>query len=287
VRAVILLDGKALSKKIRDQLSSRIGEFARASGFAPGLATVLIGDDPASRVYVNSKGKSCGEVGIRSWKIALPGEVEEGALCREIDRLNQDPEIHGILVQLPLPAQISTERILSRIDPEKDVDGFHPVNVGRLSTGRSGFVPCTPLGVMRLLEEYGVPVAGSHAVVVGRSNIVGKPMAQLLLNANATVTVCHSRTRNLPDICRQADVLVAATGKPEMIRGDWVREGAAVVDVGIHRREDGKLTGDVAFNEVAPRAGWISPVPGGVGPLTIAMLLSNTLDAAQQRMERK
>lgn len=283
---MILLDGKTFSKKLRKELAEETNSFVSATGVTPGLATVLTGDDPASRVYVNSKVKACKEVGIYSRKVELPESISEAALLQEVDQLNGDPAIHGILVQLPLPKQISAERVLERIDPEKDVDGFHVVNVGRLSTGQSGFVPCTPLGIVRLLEEYKVPIQGAEAVVVGRSNIVGKPVAQLLLKRHATVTLCHSRTKDLKEVCQRADILVAAIGKAEMVSGDWVKPGAAVVDVGINRKEDGKLVGDVAFADASQKAGWISPVPGGVGPLTIAMLLSNTLEAAHRWVER-
>lgn len=284
---MVLLDGKALARKIHGELITKIETFSVRTGVKPGLATVLVGSHEASKVYVNSKVKACAEVGIHSRKVELPGYVNQDALLREIDRLNQDPAIHGILVQLPVPKQISTERILAEVDSEKDVDGFHVVNVGRLATGQKGFVPCTPLGILRLLDEYEVPIEGVEAVIVGRSHIVGKPVAQLLLNRHATVTICHSRTRDLKAVCQRADILIAAIGKAEMVRGDWVKPGAAVIDVGINRRENGSLVGDVAFSEASERAGWITPVPGGVGPLTIAMLLSNTLDAAQRRVERE
>ncbi|MFH1263410.1 MAG: bifunctional methylenetetrahydrofolate dehydrogenase/methenyltetrahydrofolate cyclohydrolase FolD [Pseudomonadota bacterium] len=283
----MLLDGKAFAKKIRSDLTTRIRTFSARTGVIPGLATLLVGDNAASKVYVGSKVKTCGEVGIHSRKIELSADLAEGSLIKEIEALNRDPAIHGILVQLPLPKQIRPERILDAVDPSKDVDGFHVINAGRLATGQPGFVPCTPLGIVRLLEEYKVPIEGKRAVVVGRSNIVGKPVAQLLLNRHATVTICHSRTIDLPAVCREADILIAAIGKAEVVRGDWIQPGAAVVDVGINRNPDGTLTGDVKFSEASERAGWLTPVPGGVGPLTIAMLLSNTLEAAEKWMERK
>jgi methylenetetrahydrofolate dehydrogenase (NADP+) / methenyltetrahydrofolate cyclohydrolase len=284
---VVLLDGKAFAKKIRSDLATRIRTFSARTGTIPGLATLLVGDNAASKVYVGSKVKACGEVGIHSRKLELAADLAESSLVKEIDALNGDPAIHGILVQLPLPKQIRPERILDAVDPSKDVDGFHVINAGRLATGQPGFVPCTPLGIVRLLEEYKVPIEGKRAVVVGRSNIVGKPVAQLLLNRHATVTICHSRTKDLPEVCREADILIAALGKAQIVRGDWIKTGAAVVDVGINRLSDGTLTGDVMFSEASERAGWLTPVPGGVGPLTIAMLLSNTLEAAEKWMERK
>ncbi|HLG20378.1 MAG TPA: bifunctional methylenetetrahydrofolate dehydrogenase/methenyltetrahydrofolate cyclohydrolase FolD [Bdellovibrionota bacterium] len=279
-----ILDGKALAAKIHGEIKRDIEAFTKETGIRPGLAAVRVGVNEASRVYVNRKAKACNEVGIYSKKIELPEDTSEKALLEVVDSLNRDKEIHGILVQLPLPKQISTDRILAAVDVEKDVDGFHIFNVGRLAAGQPGLVPCTPLGVIRILEEYDIPIEGAEAVIVGRSQIVGKPVAQLLLARHATVTICHSRTKDLPEVCRRADILVAAIGKAEMIRGDWVKKGATVIDVGINRKkEDGTLVGDVAFHEAEERAGWITPVPGGVGPLTIAMLLSNTLKAAKER----
>jgi methylenetetrahydrofolate dehydrogenase (NADP+) / methenyltetrahydrofolate cyclohydrolase len=281
-----LMDGKALAQKIQNELKDKIAQFKKETGVTPGLAAVRVGANEASRIYVNKKAKACEEIGIYSRKIELPEDLSQEALLRTVDELNRDPKIHGILVQLPLPKQISTDRILSEVAPEKDADGFHVVNAGKLCSGQPGLVPCTPLGIIRILDEYNVPIQGAEAVVVGRSNIVGKPVAQLLLSRHATVTICHSRTKDLPGVCRRADILVAAIGKTEMIRGDWVKPGAAVIDVGINRKEDGKLAGDVAFEEASKNAKWITPVPGGVGPLTIAMLLSNTLTAAEQVTRR-
>jgi methylenetetrahydrofolate dehydrogenase (NADP+)/methenyltetrahydrofolate cyclohydrolase len=280
---VAVLDGKTLAAKIQSEVKRDVSTFLAETGIQPGLATVRVGANEASRVYVNRKAKACTEVGILSRKIEMPQETTEGALLEVIDGLNRDHAIHGILVQLPLPKHISTDRVLATVLVDKDVDGFHIVNVGRLAAGQPGFVPCTPLGVMRMLDEYDISVEGADAVVVGRSQIVGKPLVQLLLARHATVTVCHSRTKNLPEVCRRADILVAAIGKAEMVRGDWIKAGATVIDVGINRKDDGTLVGDVAFEEAKQRAGWITPVPGGVGPLTIAMLLSNTLKAAKEQ----
>jgi len=284
---MVLLDGKAFAEKIQIQLKSDVALFVQRAGVVPGLAAVRVGVNEASRIYVNKKAKTCKELGMHSEKIELPEDISESKLIDEIEKLNRNPKIHGILVQLPLPKHISTPKIQNSVRVEKDVDGFNVVNVGRLAMGESGFVPCTPLGVLRILEEYRIPIEGAEAVIVGRSQIVGKPMAQLLLGRHATVTICHSKTRNLPEVCRKADILVAATGKAEMIRGDWIQKGATVVDVGINRKEDGTLVGDVDFAGAKERAGWITPVPGGVGPLTIAMLLSNTVEAAKQQVEFK
>ncbi len=281
-----LLDGKKLAEKIHADIKSEVAEFVKQFPRPPGLAAVRVGNNEASRVYVNKKVKTCAEVGIYSRKLEFPEDLSENLLLQEIDKLNRDSQIHGILVQLPLPKQISTDRVLEAVNVDKDVDGFHLLNVGRLSVGQPGLVPCTPLGVIRILDEYKIPIEGVEAIVVGRSNIVGKPVAQLLLGRHATVTICHSRTKDLPSVCRRADILVAAIGKLEMIRGDWVKKGATVIDVGINRKEDGKLAGDVAFDEVSKVAGAITPVPGGVGPLTIAMLLSNTVRAAKQLEQR-
>jgi methylenetetrahydrofolate dehydrogenase (NADP+)/methenyltetrahydrofolate cyclohydrolase len=282
-----LIDGNAFSERLRAGLATEVARDVADGHAAPGLAVVLVGDDPASRVYVRSKGKRAAEAGFRSIEHVLPAETRESDLLTLVARLNADPAVDGILVQLPLPPQITAARVIAAIDPAKDVDGFHPVNVGRLSIGESALVPCTPLGSMMLLKSALPSLAGLDAVVVGRSNIVGKPMAQLLLAESATVTVAHSRSRELPALCRRADVLVAAVGRPEMIRGDWIKPGATVIDVGINRvaTPDGKgrLVGDVAFSEAATVAGTITPVPGGVGPMTIACLLANTLKAARAR----
>jgi methylenetetrahydrofolate dehydrogenase (NADP+) / methenyltetrahydrofolate cyclohydrolase len=278
-----LIDGTAISEQLRASIGAAVEGFLAAGHAPPGLAVVLVGDDPASQVYVRSKGKRTVEVGMRSIEHKLPPTVSEAELLALVHRLNRDAAVDGILVQLPLPPQINAERVIEAIDPAKDVDGFHPVNVGRLATGGNGLVPCTPFGSLLLIKSVRQDLAGLEAVIVGRSNIVGKPMAQLLLAESCTVTVAHSKTRDLPAICRRADVLVAAVGRPEMIRGDWVKPGAIVIDVGINRvpGEGGKskLVGDVNTAEAAAVASAITPVPGGVGPMTIACLLHNTLKA--------
>ena len=284
-----IIDGKALARRVREQIAREVEERLAAGLPRPGLATVLVGDNPASQVYVRMKHKACEQVGIRSFGYTLPATASQEEVESLVEELNANPEVHGILVQLPLPPGLDEERILSRIDLRKDVDGFHPLNIGRLAQkGREPlFVPCTPLGILFMLDEVGVTLEGAEAVVLGRSNIVGMPMALLLLRRNATVTVCHSRTRDLPAVTRRADVLIAAVGRPEMVRADWVKPGAVVIDVGVNRVEDPttekgyRLVGDVAFEEVKEVAGAITPVPGGVGPMTIAMLLKNTLRAAK------
>ena len=273
-----LIDGKAHAQALRGNVASGVAHLARA----PGLAVVLVGEDPASSVYVRAKGKACHEAGMASFEYRLPAETTQEVLLKLVRQLNGDATVDGILVQLPLPGHIDTNAVIAAIDPDKDVDGFHPVNVGRLASGLPGFVPCTPLGCLMLLTDTLGDLSGLDAVIVGRSNIVGKPMAQLLLGANATVTVAHSRSRDLPALCRRADILVAAVGRPEMIRGDWTKPGATVIDVGINR-VDGKLVGDVAFDEAVVHAAHITPVPGGVGPMTIACLLHNTLTSAERR----
>lgn len=274
-----IIDGKAVAATLRATLAARIATL----GYAPGLRVVRVGDDPASGVYVRNKDRAAQQAGFDSATIQLPEETSEAELLAVVARLNADPAVDGILVQLPLPAQIRADAVIQAIDPAKDVDGFHAVNAGRLAIGQPGLVPCTPKGVMHLLAAAGTSPRGARAVVLGRSNIVGKPMAALLLAADATVTIVHSRTQNLAAECRRAEILVAAVGRPEMVRGDWVAEGATVIDVGINRLADGRLVGDVAFAEAAPHAGAITPVPGGVGPMTIACLLENTLDAAIAR----
>lgn len=274
-----IIDGKALSEQIREGLKREVARLAE-QGVVPGLTVVLVGDDPASQIYVRNKAASCEKIGIRSEVIRLPGDTAEAELLSIIDGLNRNPGVHGILVQLPLPGHISEEKVLLAISPEKDVDGFHPVNVGNLSIGREGFLPCTPAGCIELIRSTGTKIAGKHAVVIGRSNIVGKPMGVLLLRENATVTVCHSRTRDIEAITRQADILVAAVGKANLVKKDWVKPGAVVIDVGMNRLADNKLAGDVDFAEVREVAGFLTPVPGGVGPMTITMLLKNTLAAA-------
>jgi methylenetetrahydrofolate dehydrogenase (NADP+)/methenyltetrahydrofolate cyclohydrolase len=276
-----IIDGKAIAQKVREELKGRIAKLAQA-GVVPGLDVVIVGENPASQVYVRNKANTSKEIGIRSRVHALPADTGEAALLSLIGDLNRDPSVHGILVQLPLPAHIHTARVLEAIDPAKDVDGFHLHNVGALVTGSKVFVPCTPYGVMRMLKEIGCAVEGKEAVVVGRSNIVGKPMAFLLLEQGATVTICTSKTRNLAEHARRADILVVATGRAHMVTGDMVKPGAIVIDVGINRLPDGKLTGDVDFEGAKERAGWITPVPGGVGPMTIAMLLCNTVEAAER-----
>lgn len=277
-----LLDGKAVSLKVKESVKVRADELKKF-GVEPTLAVVLVGEDKASQTYVRAKEKACNEYGIKSVAHRLSENTTQNELLALINVLNLDDSIHGILVQLPLPKHIDTNVVLAAIDPRKDVDGFHAVNVGKLVSGLDGFVPCTPLGVMEILKEYGIDVAGLNAVVIGRSNIVGKPMANLLLNASATVTVTHSKTKNLKEICKNADLIVAAIGKPFFLKADMVKEGAVVVDVGINRLDDGRLVGDVDFEEVAPKCSYITPVPGGVGPMTIAMLLNNTILAAQAK----
>lgn len=279
--AATIIDGKAVSNKIRRLLTKEVAEFKEKSGITPGLAVVLVGEDPASQTYVRSKEKSTVKVGMYSEVHRLPADTAEADLLKLVQKLNLDKKIHGILVQLPLPKHIDEDKILNAIDPEKDVDGFHPFNAGRLLTGQQSFIPCTPHGIMELLADSGVELKGKQAVVVGRSNIVGKPIALLLLQEHATVTICHSRTADLAAVTRQADVLVVAVGRPNFITGDAVKPGATVIDVGINRVE-GSLVGDVDFESVKDVAGAITPVPGGVGPMTITMLLKNTLTAAQR-----
>jgi methylenetetrahydrofolate dehydrogenase (NADP+)/methenyltetrahydrofolate cyclohydrolase len=281
-----IIDGKGFAAALRARVARATAVIATKHGLVPGLAVVLVGENPASQVYVRNKRKQTAEAGMRSFDHTLPAGTSEAALLTLIDRLNRDPAVHGILVQLPLPSHIDPDKVLDAIDPAKDVDGFHVINAGRLATGGEGLVPCTPLGCLMMLKDTLGDLTGLEAVIVGRSNIVGKPMAALLLRENCTVTVAHSRTRDLPLVCRRADILVAAVGRPEMIRGGWIKPGAAVIDVGINRvpkeGEPGKhrLVGDVCFAEAAEVAGAITPVPGGVGPMTIACLMVNTLRAA-------
>ncbi len=277
-----IIDGKAIAAALRADVAAKVA----AAGFTPGLAVVLVGEDPASAVYVRTKDRAAREAGIAARTIRLPAGTSQADLLATIRALNEDPAIDGILVQLPLPPGIAPEAVIEAIDPDKDVDGFHPVNVGHLADGRPTLVPCTPLGIMKMLRAIGVTASGARAVVVGRSAIVGRPMARLLLSADATVTVAHSRTRDLPAECRRADILIAATGRPELVRADWVQPGATVIDVGINRLADGRLVGDVAFDACAAVAGAITPVPGGVGPMTVACLLENTLTAALHRRSR-
>jgi methylenetetrahydrofolate dehydrogenase (NADP+)/methenyltetrahydrofolate cyclohydrolase len=280
-RTARLIDGKSVAAALRAEVAAKVA----AAGFTPGLAVVLVGEDPASNVYVRTKDRAAREAGIATRTIRLPADTPQAELLAIIAQLNDDPAIDGILVQLPLPRGIDTQAVIEAIDPAKDVDGFHPVNVGHLTDGRPTLVPCTPLGVMKLLRAASVEIAGARAVVLGRSAIVGRPLASLLLAAHATVTIAHSRTRDLPAECRHADILVAAVGKPEMVQGDWIRPGATVIDVGINRLADGRLVGDVAFDASAAVAAAITPVPGGVGPMTVACLLENTLTAAVRRRD--
>ena len=282
------IDGKAAAATVREQVARSAAAFCNATGRAPGLATVLVGEDPASAVYVRSKGKATAEAGMESFAHHLPADTSEEALLDLVAQLNGDERVDGILVQLPLPPQIDAHRVIAAIDPAKDVDGFHPVNAGRLATGLEALVPCTPLGCLYLLRQELGSIGGRNAVVIGRSNIVGKPMALLLIGESATVTVAHSRTRDLPAVVRSADIVVAAVGRPEMVRGDWIKPGAVVIDVGINRvpaaeEDKSRLVGDVAYDEAAQVAAAITPVPGGVGPMTIAMLLRNTVVAAHRR----
>ena len=281
-----IIDGKAISAAIREEIKADTESFAKEYGFRPGLAVIIVGEDPASQVYVRNKRRACEEVGFYSEAYELPANTTQEELNALVDKLNANDKIHGILCQLPLPKHLDENEVILRIDPKKDVDAFHPVNVGRIMIGDYSFLPCTPAGVMALLERSGIEISGKECVVVGRSNIVGKPQAMLLLHANGTVTVCHSRTKNLAEVCRRADILVAAIGKADFFTGDMIKEGAVVIDVGMNRREDGKLTGDVDFESVAPKASYITPVPGGVGPMTITMLMQNTLTAAKQTVKK-
>lgn len=284
------LDGKALAEKIRAEIAREVAELRSAHGVVPGLAAVLVGDDPASRVYVRNKHRACRDAGLAGEVIKLAESTSEAELLAVIDRLNADSRTHGILVQLPLPKAIDPARVIDRVDPRKDVDGFHPQNLGLLVAGRPRFIACTPLGVRRMLVDHGIETKGSHIVILGRSITVGAPMALLALQkgigGDATTTVCHSATRDVAAIAREADILIAAIGKREFVRGDWIKPGAVVVDVGIHRTEAGGLAGDVAFAEAERVASWLSPVPGGVGPMTIAMLLHNTVLAAKFQIDK-
>lgn len=278
--AAKLIDGKQIAKKKQEEIAKEVQDL-KSRNIIPGLAVILVGNNPASRTYVKSKEKACLELGMHSVLIESPATISEDELLAKIVELNEDINIHGILVQLPLPSHINEKKVIETIIPEKDVDGFHPINIGRMMTGQDSFLPCTPYGVMVMLEEMNIPISGKHVVVVGRSNIVGKPSGQLFLNENATVTYCHSKTTDLKAITNQADILVAAVGKVDFITADHVKEGAVVIDVGINRNQEGKLCGDVAFEEVKEKAGYITPVPGGVGPMTITMLMYNTLKSAK------
>ena len=277
-----IINGKEISAAIRAEIKEATEAMVASTGVRPGLAVIIVGEDPASQVYVRNKKRACDEVGFYSEAYELPATTTQEELNALVDKLNANDNIHGILCQLPLPKHLDENEVILRIDPKKDVDAFHPVNVGRIMIGDYSFLPCTPAGVMALLERSGIEISGKECVVVGRSNIVGKPQAMLLLHANGTVTVCHSRTKDLAEVCRRADILVAAIGKADFFTADMVKEGAVVIDVGMNRRADGKLTGDVDFESVAPKASYITPVPGGVGPMTITMLMQNTLTAAKQ-----
>ena len=276
-----ILDGKSVSQRVKNALKDETEKFVEKYGIKPGLAVVIVGDDPASRVYVNSKKKACAEIGYYSEEHALPESTTEDELLSLVEKLNGDEKIHGILVQLPLPKHIDEEKIINAINPKKDVDAFHPVNVGKIMIGNFDFLPCTPAGVMELIDDAGIDLTGKNRVVVGRSNIVGKPQAMLLLHKNATVTICHSKTKNIKEITKNADVLVAAVGRAQMFDGDYIKDGAVVIDVGMNRLENKKLVGDVDFESAEKKASYITPVPGGVGPMTIAMLMKNTLTAAK------
>ena len=276
-----IIDGKAISAQIREEIAEKVRIYNEKTGLRPGLAVVIVGENPASQVYVRNKKKACEQVGFNSWVYEMPEQTTQEELDALIDKLNEEKSVHGILVQLPLPAHLDEEHVILRIKPEKDVDAFHPYNVGRITIGDPKFLPCTPAGIMELLDRSNIDVSGKECVVVGRSNIVGKPMALLLLAKNGTVTVCHSKTKDLKEVCRRADILVVAIGKADFITADMVKEGAVVIDVGMNRNAEGKLTGDVDFESVSEVASYITPVPGGVGPMTITMLLQNTLKAAE------
>ena len=278
--AAMLIDGKKIAAETRAEIAEAVAA-QKAAGVTPGLAVIIVGENPASQVYVRNKHKACGEVGMYSEVIEMPGDTTQETLLAKIAELNDDDKIDGILVQLPLPKHIDEEKVINAIRPDKDVDAFHPVNTGKIMIGNPDFLPCTPAGVMVMLKKTGIDITGKNCVVVGRSNIVGKPMAMLLLGANGTVTVCHSKTKDLASVTREADILVVAIGRADFITGDMIKEGAVVIDVGMNRREDGKLTGDVDFASASERASYITPVPGGVGPMTITMLLQNTLTASK------
>ena len=277
-----IINGKEISAQIRAEISEKVKEYNERTGKLPGLAVVIVGENPASQVYVRNKKKACEQVGFNSWVYEMPESTTQEELNALVDKLNNDENVHGILVQLPLPKHLNEEEIILRIKPEKDVDAFHPYNVGRITIGNPKFLPCTPAGIMELLHRSNIEISGKECVVIGRSNIVGKPMALLLLSENGTVTVCHSKTRDLKEVCRRADILVVAIGKADFVTADMVKEGAVVIDVGMNRNAEGKLTGDVDFESVSQVASYITPVPGGVGPMTITMLLQNTLRAAEE-----
>lgn len=277
-----LIDGKVISAAVKDEVAKETAEL-KTKGVTPGLAVIIVGEDPASKVYVANKEKACQQLGMASWKYALPESTTEEELLELINKLNADSKVNGILCQLPLPKHLNEELVINTIIPEKDVDAFHPQNVGKIMTGNYDFLPCTPAGIMEMLKYENIDITGKECVVIGRSNIVGKPMAMLLLHKNGTVTICHSRTKDLAEVCRRADILVAAVGRANFVTADMVKEGAVVIDVGINRLDNGKLCGDVNFAEVEPKASYITPVPGGVGPMTIATLMKNTLTAAKKQ----
>jgi len=280
-----IIDGKAVSASVRERIAKETAEFAKKTGVTPGLAVIIVGENPASQVYVRNKHKACQDVGMHSVVIEMPENTTQEQLLEKVDELAKYNAIHGILVQLPLPAHIDEEMVIKAIPPEKDVDAFHPANVGRIMIGNQSFVPCTPAGVMELLDAYDIEIEGKNCVIIGRSNIVGKPQAMLMLQKNATVTICHSRTVNLAEVTSKADILVAAVGRSKFVTADMVKEGAVVIDVGINRGEDGKLCGDVDYDAVFDKVSYITPVPGGVGPMTITMLLKNTLTAAKDSVK--
>ena len=278
-----IIDGKELAKKVRLELKDEVEKLKKDDNIHPKLAVIMVGSDPASQIYVRNKSKACDEIGIEFEEFLLDENTTQKELLDLIDRLNENEKVNGILLQSPIPKNLDINEAFRRISPEKDVDGFNPVNVGKLTLGQKGFISCTPFGVIKMLEEYNIDIEGKNAVVLGRSNIVGKPMSQCLLNKNATVTICHSKTKNINDITKNADIIVAAIGKKEFVKGEMVKEGAVVIDVGINRGEDGKLKGDVDFDEVSKKASYITPVPGGVGPMTIAMLMTNVVKAAKDQ----
>ena len=278
-----IIDGKEIAKKVRLELKDEVEKLKKDDNIHPKLAVIMVGSDPASQIYVRNKSKACDEIGIEFEEFLLDENTTQKELLDLIDRLNENEKVNGILLQSPIPKNLDINEAFRRISPEKDVDGFNPVNVGKLTLGQKGFISCTPFGVIKMLEEYNIDIEGKNAVVLGRSNIVGKPMSQCLLNKNATVTICHSKTKNINDITKNADIIVAAIGKKEFVKGDMVKEGAVVIDVGINRGEDGKLKGDVDFDEVSKKASYITPVPGGVGPMTIAMLMTNVVKAAKDQ----
>ncbi|WP_018923827.1 bifunctional methylenetetrahydrofolate dehydrogenase/methenyltetrahydrofolate cyclohydrolase FolD [Salsuginibacillus kocurii] len=282
-----IMNGRELANEMRETLAVQVSTLKEEKGITPGLAVIIVGDDPASHSYVRGKQKACEKIGMHSVLHPLSEDASEDELLEAVNQYNHDDQIHGILVQLPLPHHMSEMKVIEQIKPEKDVDGFHPISTGRLMTGQQTFLPCTPNGIMQMLDAYEVPIQGKHAVIIGRSNIVGKPIAQLLLSRDATVTICHSKTKNMKEVTKQADIVIAAVGRPEMVDETYIKEGACVIDVGINRVEDGSLVGDVAYNKVEEKAGWITPVPRGVGPMTITMLLYNTVQSLEWTLQEQ